>query len=373
MADKDKPTRGSGGGEEGREVEPQIIPNIPAETAMFTTTALIEANFIRQPVPSFLRDRFFSTQDFVDADAVQIDTFRGGKYLAPYVLPLEGQVIGRREPFTRAMVEAPLLAPARVITLREARKAGWGETPYNYKSPVERVAALIAKDTQDIDDEIARREEQMCASCLFNGWIDINYRTKTAVRIDYGFTNKTALAKLWSDPTADPLADLAAAQSALNANGYSGNVAIYAPNAWTALWNNQKVKDLMKNTVGFVPLSGNAIGETPPTGVTKAPDFFYPTMQNWIYSGTYSSGGTAVPYVPPGCVLIGSSNVSHRMVYGSVTQIEQTDGEFHTYLLSRVPKFECNVNKNFYMLTLSSKPVPVPTDLLSWSVLTGAA
>ena len=150
----------------------------------------------------------------------------------------------------------------------------------------------------------------------------------------------------------------------MNANGYSGNVAIYAPNAWTALWNNQKVKDLMKNTVGFVPISGNTIGETPPTGVTKAPDFFYPVMQNWIYSGTYSSGGTAVRYVPPGCVLIGSSNVQHRLVYSSVTQIEQTDGEFHTYLLARVPKFECNVNKNFYMLTLSSRPVPVPLDLL---------
>ena len=90
MADKDKPTRGE---EEhtrgearreargGEEVERQIIPDIPAETAMFTTTALIEANFIRQPVPSFLRDRFFSATDFVDSDAVQIDTFRGGKYL----------------------------------------------------------------------------------------------------------------------------------------------------------------------------------------------------------------------------------------------------------------------------------------------------
>jgi hypothetical protein len=39
--------------------------------------------------------------------------------------------------------------------------------------------------------------------------------------------------------------------------------------------------------------------------------------------------------------------------------------------LDRVPKLECNVNRNFHQLTLTSRPVPVPVDLLAWTVIKG--
>jgi hypothetical protein len=340
---------------------------------VFDTYALIDGVRTRYPVPSLIRDLFFGTKDYVSANVIQVDTYRGGKGLAPFVLPLEGQVIGRRRPFGRTFVEAPIIAPARVITLREAGRPGWGETMYNFKTPEQRVADLFAQDTTDMDDEISRTEEFMCCECMFKGKIPINYRNKTSIVIDYEFTNTEVLEKPWTDDTALPFEDLMAAQQGLNANGYSGNVAIYSPSAWKALWNNPSVKDSMKNTFPvFSPVSGVAQPETSPTGVAYAPSFSYPVMRNIIYSGTYVQGGQAVPYVPPGSVLIGSSDVKNRIIYAWVTQIEETDGAFHTYLLDRVPKSECNVNKNFYMYTLSSRPVPVPTDLLCWTVLTGA-
>jgi major capsid protein E len=356
-----------------------IVPNVGLETGVFSTLTILDGLRIRWVVPSFIRDQFFGAREFIDSDVVQVDTYRGGRGLAPFILPLEGQVVGRRRPFTRSYVEAPIIAPARTITLREARKPGWGETPYNYKSPEERVASLIAQDTIDMDDEIARTEEFMCASCMFTGQIPISYRTKTNVVIDYGFTNSTTLAKYWTDPTADPLQDLRLAQQALNANGYSGDLAIYSPDAWNALMTNQKVIDQMKYALQtMTPLTTVAIGETPTSGVLPAPSFTNPMMRNFIYSGTYTkmtgaTGATltAVPYVPKGYVLVGSSNVKHRMVYAQVTQIEQSDGQFHSYNLDRVPKIECNVNRNFYMYTITSRPVPVPLDLLSWQILKG--
>lgn len=360
--------------------EPQaIIPNVGIETGVFSTTTVLEGIIQRWPVPSFMRDTFFGAKDFIDTDVVQVDTYKGGKGLAPFILPLEGQVVGRRKPFSRTYVEAPIIGPARVITLREARKPGWGETPYNYKSPEERVASLIARDTTDMDDEIARTEEYMCASCMCEGKIPINYRNKTNVVIDYGFTNTTVLAKYWTDPTADPLQDLRLAQQALNANGYSGDVAVYSPEAWNALMANVKVQEALKVPMAsLAPMSSIAIGETPPTGVTRAPSFINPSMSNWIYSGTYTkmtgttgSTLTSVPYLPKGYVLVGSSSVKHQLIYAQVTQIEQEDGRFHSYNLDRVPKIECNVNKNLYMYTLTSRPVPVPLDLMSWSVLKG--
>ena len=366
-------------GREGGEPEQQIIANVGLETGVFNTVTVIEGMRQRWPVPSFMRDTFFSAKDFIDSDVVQVDTYKGGRGLAPFILPLEGQVVGRRRPFQRGYVEAPILGPARVITLREARKPGWGENPYNYKSPEERVASLIAQDTTDMDDEISRTEEYMCSACMFEGKIPINYRNKTSVVIDYGFTNTTVLAKLWTDATADPLQDLRLAQQGLNANGYSGNVAIYSPEAWNALMGNPKVQEALKVPMAsLAPMSSISVGETPPSGVVQLPSFTNPVMQNWIYAGTFTkylgttgSTLTMVPYVPKGSVLIGSSDVKHRMVYAQVTQIEQEDGQFHSYNLDRVPKIECNVNKNFYMYTLTSRPVPVPLDLLSWQVLKG--
>jgi hypothetical protein len=358
-------------------VQEAIIPNPAIEMGLFTTTAILPGVIIRYPVPSFIRDMFFAGRDYVDSDAVQVDTFRGGKGLAPFVLPLEGQVLGRRKPFNRGLVEAPIIAPARSISLREARRPGWGESPYNYKSPEERVATLIAQDTVEMDDEISRTEEYMCCSCMFDGKIPINYRNKTSVVIDYGFTNTTVLAKPWTDPTSNPLTDLTLVQQAMNANSYSGNVAVYAPDSWNALMANPNVQNMIKNLMipGLVPFTSIGLPEAP-AGIARGPDFSSPVMQNWIYSATYTKGNAAgatvaVPFVPKGCVLIGSSAVKNRMVYAQVTQIEQEDGQFHSYLLDRVPKIECNVNKNLYMYTISSRPVPVPIDLMCWTIIKG--
>jgi Phage major capsid protein E len=362
------------GGPAPTQAAPRVGPDATVvDYGAFNTITLIESYEIRYPVPSFIRDTYFGTTEFIDADSVRIDSSLGGRGLAPFILPLEGQVIGRRRPFKQTIAEAPIIAPARVITLRDARRPGPGETVYSWKSPEERVAAMIASDANDMDEEIARTEEWMCALCMFTGQIPINVRNKTTMVIDYGFSNKTALSKPWTDPTSDPLADLAAAQSGLNANGYSGSVAIYSPDAWHALWNNPAVKELMRNTVGFVPISGNTLPEPTPVGVQRAPSFLYPVMENWIYSGTYVDGTGAVQqYVPKGQVLIGSNDVKNRMIYAQTTQLEQDDGQFHSYSLRRVPKFEVNVNKNFYMQTMTARPVPVPIDLLSWTVLTGA-
>jgi hypothetical protein len=182
MAERDSRSEGRerGGGREGKEgdapEQQSIVPNVPLETGLFSTTTVIEGLRQRFAVPSFIRDTFFSQKEYIASDVVQVDTYRGGKGLAPFILPLEGQVVGRRRPFTRSFVEAPTIAPARNITLREARRPGWGENLYNYKTPEERVASIIAQDTQDMDDEIARTEEYLCAATMCDGKVAIEYR-----------------------------------------------------------------------------------------------------------------------------------------------------------------------------------------------------
>lgn len=370
------PPQQTGGSPSPTEPRPVQSAVVPIDMSLFSTTTILDALVIRYPVPSFMRDMFFPMVDYATSDWVQMDVKRGGRTLAPFILPLEGQVIGRRLPFIRTMVEAPTIAPARVITLRDAGRPYFGETTYDYFSPEQRVANMFAEDSLDMDEEIGRTEEWMCASIMFTGKFQYSVRTKTPISVDYNFTNITAVPLPWTDPTALPLNDLQLAQQGLNANGYSGNVAIYGPKAWAALWNNPSVKELMKNLSGLTPISGYALPQSLPVGVQRAPSFSYPVMENWIYSATYmqgtSGGGSkAVPYIPEDKVLIGSSDVRNRIIYALVTQIEQSDGEFHSYSSDRVPKVECNVNKNLYMFTMTSRPVPMPLDLLSWTVLDG--
>lgn len=356
-----------------------------ADYGVFTTISLIDTYSKRWPVPSFMRDTFFGAKTYADSELVEIDSRLGGKLLAPFILPLENQIIGRRRPFKQSFLPAPIIAPARVITPRELTGPTIGETPYNYKDPLARFASILAEDGLDMDEEISRTEEWMCCQCMFAGKIPLTYRTATPAEIDYGFTNFIDLTKPWTDPTAFPLDDLRKAQGSLNANGYSGDLAIYSPEAWEALWANPSVKESMKNVFPqFVPIAGlPGTTEIPPAGVQRGPGFIVPPMENWIYYATYSGkkGGTAPdagveeakPFIPTGSVLVGSRDIANPMVYGMVIQIEQVDGRFHSYQLDRVPKLECNVNKNLFMQTITSRPVPVPIDLLSWSVIRGAA
>jgi major capsid protein E len=348
----------------------------------YDTISLIEAFKIRYAVPAYIKDTFFQGREYPGGDVVQIDTKRGGRSLAPFILDYEGQIIEQRRPFDRTFIPAPIMAPARLITLRDANRPGWGENQYNFKTPEQRIAEMYSEDTEEMDDEIARTEEWMCAETMFNGRFDIDYRTGTSVTIDYGFLNTVAVPEPWSNSTgpgvpntsdADPLGDIHAAQMALNANGYAGDTVVYSPEAWKALWTNPSVRELMKNmnyNLGG-PITSYSLGEAPPSGVQMAPGFSYPTVKNVIYSGVYTRAGVITPIVPPGKVLLASSTVRNRIAYGLVTQIEQSDGQFHSYSLDRVPKVECNVNKNFYMYTLTARPVPIPIDMMSWSVLEG--
>lgn len=364
--------------------EPKAAPrssiDIPIDLGMFTTVSVIQAIDTRWSIPAFMRDMFFSAREYTSSDFVQMDVRKGPRGLAPFILPLEAQVIGRRIPFIRRLVEAPTIAPARVISLREIRRPWWGETMYSFDSPEQRAATMLADDYRDMDEEISRTEEWMCANMMFEGKITWNVRTKTDMgvdwqTIDYGFTNITVVSLPWTDPASDPMEDLTLAQQEMNANGYAGDIAIYGTKAWNALMRNPTVRETFL-WPRFGPVNAIGLPQALPSGVARGPSFTAPIMENYIYSGTYGTGwplgttGEVKQLVPPDKVLICSSGTKHRMLYAPVTQIEQADGAWHTYGgMERVPKIESNVNKNLMMQTVTTRPIPLPIDLMSWTVL----
>lgn len=80
------------------------------------------------------------------------------------------------------------------------------------------------------------------------------------------------------------------------------------------------------------------------------------------YEDTYTEvDGTVKPYVPAGMVAAGAPNAG-RTIYGAITQVEQADGEFHTYAGVDVPKYLSDAKHNTRELILSSAPLCVPNN-----------
>ena len=87
-----------------------------------------------------------------------------------------------------------------------------------------------------------------------------------------------------------------------------------------------------------------------------------------VYDETYENeNGVDTAYIPAGTIILTAPAVG-RTMYGAITQLEQSDGAFHTYAGRRVPKYLSDAVANTRSLTLSSSPLLIPNRRNSWIV-----
>ena len=77
------------------------------------------------------------------------------------------------------------------------------------------------------------------------------------------------------------------------------------------------------------------------------------------YDGTYvdEETGKVEMFVPAKKIAVTAPGAG-RCLYGCVTQMEQTDGQFHSYMGRRVPQYWAD--KQGRSLTVSSRPLLIP-------------
>ena len=76
------------------------------------------------------------------------------------------------------------------------------------------------------------------------------------------------------------------------------------------------------------------------------------------YDGTYiNEEGTVEAFVPAKKIAVTAPGAG-RGLYGAVTQMEQTDGQWHSYMGRRVPRYWAE--KDGRELTVSARPLFVP-------------
>ena len=120
----------------------------------YDTHTLLMAVQQLTPAATFLRDRYFPTNDASDifaTDDVLVEFRDGSKKLAPFVAPRKGGVTVLRAGYNMERYTPPFVAPRRVLTIDELRKRGFGEALYLITYAGKSLGEKISRNRHGLD------------------------------------------------------------------------------------------------------------------------------------------------------------------------------------------------------------------------------
>lgn len=337
----------------------------------YDTHTLLAAVQQLTPPSTFLRDRYFPTNNATDifsTNDVLVEFRDGSKTLAPFVAPRKGGVTVLRKGYQLTRYEPPYIAPRRMLTIDDLNKRGFGEALLSNLTPEQRQRTILLKDAQELSELIARREEAMAAEVMqTNACVmkhiaddktesdDMEIRFYTDASNPASFTPSVK----WDQSTANILADLDAMVQLLTKRGLPAADLVCAPDVADTIINNDKIAAILDNR--RYELGSVEPTELAPGAAIMARLNIRGRMINIIsYDETYTDDdGDDVPFITDGNCILTAPNAG-RTAYGAVSQVEQSDGLFHTYTGRRVPKYLSDPDRNTRSLTMTSCPILMP-------------
>lgn len=335
----------------------------------YTTREMMEAIDQTPPVRTFLQRTFFPGDRTHVKEKVEFDVRKGKRVMAPFVSPRKGGKVLTRQGYQTNQFTTPKIAPERVLTKDDISVRAMGENVYSQRTPAEREDELLAKDMTDLEESIARRKEWMCRQILFEGKVDVTDPDEGIdIQIDFGFENIVVLGadEQWSLATVDPLVLLRERRKKIiKDTGMAPDIAIFSSDVIEDFINNPYVLKAM-NVLNMK----NVVIE--PRVVDPALTFYGRIAELDIDIYTYdewflNDDGEEESMIPPGTVLLAHSGGEGQIEYGLVTQME--DKKFCSYEGKLVPKVWADENDEVKKVRLTSRPLPRPFDVASWSVI----
>ena len=339
---------------------------------IYQTKTMLAAVKQMTPATAFLRDRYFPSAagDQFPTEEVLIEYKDStGKKLAPVVLPRKGSITVEREGYTTEKMVPPLVAPSRPLTIDDLNKKGFGEDLFSDRTPAQRQSEILVQDLADFDEMHTNREEYIAAKCMFeNGYILRQYADKYGegeykeleLRFYDGEANPAqyAPAAMWNADGADIFGDLYLMIQMLTKKGNNATEVLLGADVTDALLKRadiQKIMDLQRFNVGNIdpvalPQGAARLGTLNIRG--RKIDLL-------TYDGTYvdEETGEITAFVPDKQICVTAPGAG-RLLRGAVTQMEQADGQWHTYMGARVPQYWADEDGR--RLTVSSRPLLVP-------------
>ena len=338
---------------------------------IYQTKTMLAAVKQMTPATSFLRDYFFTTGagDMFPTTEVLVEYKDAtGKKMAPVVLPRKGGISVEREGYSTYKMEPPMIAPQRPLTIDDLNKKQMGENLFSDRTPAERQAEILVQDLADFDDLITTREENIAAQLMFNnGYVMKQYADKYGegeykefeLRF-YGDANDAVYAPdtMWSASGADIMGDLHQIIRMLTTKGNNASSVLIGADVADALLKDATIQKLMD-------LSRYNVGEIAPTALPQGAarlgrlNVRGRNIELLTYDGTYvdEESGDLKPFVPDKQICVTAPGAG-RILYGAVSQMEQADGQWHSYMGRRVPRYWAE--KDGRELRVASCPLFIP-------------
>ncbi|MDH5528378.1 MAG: major capsid protein [Nitrospirota bacterium] len=322
-----------------------------------TMMAALEETF---PPKTFLRDTFFGGVETSNTKYVDVDIRKGKRKMAPFVSPKhEGKPLDRAG-YTTKTYAPPYIKPFRTTAAEEIFKRPMGSHVYaGNATPAQRAAAELGKDLSELQEEIVRREEWMCAQLLLDGTLTVTGEGINDT-LDFGLdpTHQVTLAgtALWTDTAnSTPLENLRAwKRTVAKDSGIVPTVAVMGENVVDAFLSHADVRNVLDNrrlVMGAIDTSHLSAMGASYIGTIEELSFY-------AYNEWFEDAGATSPMVPVDRIFLGNPNSRAAMHYGAIQDLEVGTASVRYF-----PKSWTQPNPSARFVMVQSAPLPVPIQI----------
>ena len=324
-----------------------------------------------QPTRLFFRNNFFTEAVRFPTKTVTFEFAENPRALLPFANEDMPAPSVKRSSYQAKSYTAPLISGSRVITPATLETKLPGESPYNSGfSPEDRARELAADDLMELQDQLYRQEEYMCARVKQDGKLIIDAEGLHQ-EIDYElpFIETPTQANKWTS-SYDILGKLQKMARELRKQGTNPDQLIVGEGIAELFNTNQAIVDLRRDEYLKIPDPGSLANGIIYLCTLRAPGI---NLDVYEYSEYYTDNtGTLKPVIDSGTVIMQSSRERNFMLYGAVTYIDDRTRQYVTEMTDYVPYVSVSTNPPERRLIVSARSLPMPRDVNSWYVLKNA-
>lgn len=343
------------------------------------TVKLINAVKKMYPVTQFFKDRYFPDGKVYYSEKALIETKKGNRKVAPFVIPVVGGIVMDNEGYRADEVKAPYIAPKMPITAEELEKKAFGESPESGRTPAQRENEIESEHMDDMRKAIMRRHELMCTDIITTGRVEMkhfataedaakdkNYQVRILQFYENEFKNRYKFTKSWQSMTAaEKLQEFYKIAEILKERGVRATDIVMTGDVSMDLMTDKDFLDYYdKSRVNTGVIDQKEL----PDGVTcnGTININGVLFTMFTYSEQYEDlDGTVKALLPKGTIAFLHPGMG-TTVYSQVTFVK--GGSFASYAEKYVPRVVASENENVVDVQMFSRPVPYPIDWDGWIV-----
>lgn len=356
-------------------------PNIIESLALDEPQTLVVMTKEVKPAARFLYDRYFpcnpDTDIFPTENILVNYKDKSGKRLAPFVR--KGYKTSIRTGHYVDQLTPGRIAPTRQLTVSNLLIRGFGEQLFSGMKPSQRAINITMTDVRELKDEVRRSFEFMAADLLSHNEYTLTYEksdkngeseddtpvTVSFIDVEAGNECGYTTAKFWNESGSNIYADIKAMCRQLEDNGTDAQDIILGSNAADAFLRDEFIHELLDNRrieMGKIAPEIKAQGATL-IGLINIDGYMLNVIE---YRESYTAAdGSRKPFIDPDIAIVTAPAVG-RSMFAAVTQIEQSDKAYHTYMEPIVPKYISDERADTQEIMMTSRPLLVPVVKGCW-------